>query len=97
MSENGTIGKGMRLRECEVVYRSRLIDVVVRRASSREDVYRLFGSLGTTGRARRTYPTAALRGSGLTSAAIVLALSISAVRRSNVACRFIQNSGVVPK
>jgi hypothetical protein len=51
MSENGTIGKGMRLRECEVVYRSRLIDVVVRRASSREDVYRLFGSLGTTGRA----------------------------------------------
>lgn len=40
----------MRLRECEVVYRSRSIDVVVRRIGSSEDVYRLLGALQATHR-----------------------------------------------
>ena len=38
----------MRLRECEVVYRTRKVDVVVKTISSSEDVYRLLGALQAT-------------------------------------------------
>ena len=40
----------MRLRECELVYRARSVDVCVKRISSSEDVYRLLGAMDASRR-----------------------------------------------
>ena len=50
MSNPSTNPRGMHLRECEVVYRSRSIDVAVRHFRSSEDVHRLLCAIGAAQR-----------------------------------------------